>query len=359
VFCRSRADCERIATKLGCQAYYSTSTEKEEAFAAWVDGEQRTIVATSALGTGIDVAGVELVVHFGRPHGIIDFVQEAGRAGRAGVEQARSIVVLSAKEARWLGSELARESEWNREALRLYLTERRCRRRRLTAIMDGEESGCEQGEGRIRCDLCQIEAQEPRSEEGELVGVGDGPSKQRAEEQARRYSVGPQLVRQRVQEQEAERVRIEKAIRDIGRGCASCWLRGRDACGLGAGRGHTIGECTELEEAIGQKYGEVRRQVQFEKESYTCYRCGRPGDWCVEYSQHQRCTQAGTVVAIAVAVWGTQAGRYWLAGWSQATQLSKVAQWLGQATRVGGIRASRVVEVVERAIRLREEGRFL
>ena len=88
-----------MAVRLDCRPYYRASEGKEEALAAWADGEERVIVATTALGTGIDVSGINLVVHLGRPHGIVDFVQEVGRAGRAGeAEAARSVVVLVASE---------------------------------------------------------------------------------------------------------------------------------------------------------------------------------------------------------------------------------------------------------------------
>jgi superfamily II DNA helicase RecQ len=73
---------------------------KEAALAAWADGEERVIVATTALGTGVDVAGINTVIHLGRPHRIVDFAQEVGRAGRAEGEAAQSTIVLEASEAR-------------------------------------------------------------------------------------------------------------------------------------------------------------------------------------------------------------------------------------------------------------------
>ncbi|OQN95220.1 hypothetical protein B0A48_18718 [Cryoendolithus antarcticus] len=231
--------------------------------------------------------------------------------------------------------------------------------------MDGHESGCEEGEGRVRCDLCQLHAQQSKGpgvvqcEQAVDKDAGHDQARAgRAEEQAQRYAVGPQLVRKRVQEQEAERVRVEQAVREIGRGCASCWLRGRVAHGEGEAGAHTTEEYSELKEAIRESYIAVRRQVRFEKGSYCCYRCRLPGEWCVDYSQRQRCTQPDVVVAVAMAAWGTHDGRTWLAGGSQATDLLRVIKWLAQATVVGGSRASRAVKVAEHAVQLREEGRF-
>ena len=42
------------------------------------------MVATSAFGLGVDQSDVNLVVHFNLPLSLIDYYQQAGRAGRAG-----------------------------------------------------------------------------------------------------------------------------------------------------------------------------------------------------------------------------------------------------------------------------------
>ncbi|KAH6949567.1 P-loop containing nucleoside triphosphate hydrolase protein [Fusarium avenaceum] len=57
---------------------------REEGFQAWVRGKAPYIVATAALGTGIDIAGIIHVIHLEAPFSIIDYAQEAGRAGRTG-----------------------------------------------------------------------------------------------------------------------------------------------------------------------------------------------------------------------------------------------------------------------------------
>jgi len=58
-------------------------------------------VATGALGTGVDIEGIEEVIHMEMPYGMIDFMQEAGRAGRAGEEvTSRILIVMNEEKAR-------------------------------------------------------------------------------------------------------------------------------------------------------------------------------------------------------------------------------------------------------------------
>ena len=347
LFCRSQADTQRMADRLGCQPYHRASPDNEEAFAAWAGGTAQVIVATSALGTGVDVAGVELAVHLGRPHGIVDYVQEAGRAGRGGVEHARSTVVLTAGELRWLESDAAQERDWNQEALRQYLTERRCRRRRLTAIMDGPERECGEQAGSQRCDLCAARALDTTLDP--LTKGVLRHATQAAADQAQRHAVGPQLVRERIQKQGAERQRIEEAVAVIGWDCAACWLRDDG----GSPADHALDACETFEQAVGQGYRQIRSQVRFQRGSYSCYRCGLPGDWCGDYSQGQRCGQPDVIVGLAVAAWAARAPRRRPVCVAHVKHLAELIQWLGQPTRVGGSRASQAIQVALEAIQLR------
>lgn len=53
------------------------------------------MVATSALGAGIDVQGIRLVVHLHMPDGLLDFAQEVGRAGWDGASVRSILTTLS------------------------------------------------------------------------------------------------------------------------------------------------------------------------------------------------------------------------------------------------------------------------
>ncbi|KAJ8651696.1 hypothetical protein O0I10_012729 [Lichtheimia ornata] len=61
--------------------------DKKEASKSWRSGSLcKVMVGTSAFGAGIDYPNVRLVLHLYRSGSLIDYVQEAGRAGRDGCD---------------------------------------------------------------------------------------------------------------------------------------------------------------------------------------------------------------------------------------------------------------------------------
>ena len=62
------------------------------------DGVVRVVFATVALGMGLNVMGLNCIIHYGAPRSIEDYFQESGRAGCNG-EQATSVVFWAASEA--------------------------------------------------------------------------------------------------------------------------------------------------------------------------------------------------------------------------------------------------------------------
>ena len=66
VYCRSKQQCEELAEAIGCASYHAGDIERAERLKQWlVDGG--LIVATSALGTGVDFPGIVYIVHVGMP----------------------------------------------------------------------------------------------------------------------------------------------------------------------------------------------------------------------------------------------------------------------------------------------------
>lgn len=77
---------KEIARALQCDFYNGSSevknAEREKMVTKWVSGVNTVMVCTSAFGAGNDYPHVRLIIHFGTPIEMIEYLQEAGRAGR-------------------------------------------------------------------------------------------------------------------------------------------------------------------------------------------------------------------------------------------------------------------------------------
>ena len=106
------------------------------------------IIATTALGCGIDIPNIQLVIYAGLPFSLVDFVQGSGRAGRDG-NPSYGIVL--------------RHTKFNLNAKQMingvqeFIASDTCRRCVLDKFMDGDISRvhCSRGGDEILCDYCE------------------------------------------------------------------------------------------------------------------------------------------------------------------------------------------------------------
>ena len=105
VYARSRQrtrDYAELLAREGISATYFhaglDNAEKDLRQQAWQRGEVRVIVATNAFGMGIDKPDVRLVVHIDCPDSLEAYFQEAGRAGRDGLE-AQAVLISDRSDA--------------------------------------------------------------------------------------------------------------------------------------------------------------------------------------------------------------------------------------------------------------------
>ena len=112
--------------------------------------------ATTALGMGVDFAGVHTVIHYGAPRSIDDYFQESGRAGRDGKLSTSTVYWLPADVP--LKKDLSNRVNVDIVAVRHYLeNNQECRRCQLLRYFD--ESlvwSLERRQLSICCDVCKL-----------------------------------------------------------------------------------------------------------------------------------------------------------------------------------------------------------
>jgi len=142
-----------IQSRLGkacCGLYHAKEENKAEVLQQWKDGVFPILCASTALGAGMDVRRVELVVHVDFIYDIFAFVQGSGRAGRDG-EQARSITLLKEE---WFQRD-KRVVNQSQGALVAYAKADTCRQEVLSNYFNGtsDKVNCFTLEGNP-CDVC-------------------------------------------------------------------------------------------------------------------------------------------------------------------------------------------------------------
>ena len=93
-----------MAEEIDCSFYKATATDKQELLEQWTSGRGGWIVATDALGMGINIPSIIYIIYLSRLYELTSFIQQAGRGGRAG-EISDSIIILSFSESSSNGSD--------------------------------------------------------------------------------------------------------------------------------------------------------------------------------------------------------------------------------------------------------------
>ena len=116
-------------------------------------GNVRTVLASSALGMGVNFPDVRFVIHLGPLRSIVDHVQQSGRAGRDG-KQAYNVIVTSNKNLAYCEGDVrdfARAKDCLRKALMkpldvavdsVYPLHNCCSNCRKMCKCDGENCSC-------------------------------------------------------------------------------------------------------------------------------------------------------------------------------------------------------------------------
>ena len=285
VYCRSRTECKEIAETLGCAYYHAGVTDRQERLEHWLQ-HGGFLVATSALGTGVDFPGIVLVIHMDLPYGMMDFAQESGRAGRAG-ERVESVIVIETGVAERVRDNV-QESRERRVMAEMIITTG-CRRAVMSDYLDGRPQRCEEI-GAVHCDGC-----------GEGLSVWTQAQVMMAEEQER----------------------VMQTLDLLQHGCTACWVQTRKEDGFL----HGWQDCSGPSGLRQPACDEFRRQIRYQKDSHTCFRCGFSQKLCrTREGNHQECQWPNIMIPFVRAIGGSGLDGLLLlerAGWQEGKKIMR------------------------------------
>ncbi|KAK5996336.1 hypothetical protein PT974_03092 [Cladobotryum mycophilum] len=264
IYCRSIEDCKGLAAQLGCGHYHGSMLTDERAAALedWALGRdgQRWIVATTGLGTGIDIEGIVGVIHMQQPYGIVDFVQQTGRGGRREGETVDSVIITDGRPV-W-HSEFASDVEQaNREAIEAFMRARECRRLVLGRFLDGIGRAC--GElGGVDCDQCH---------------------KQGPDDAVDETAKSKEMVNRLQEHTQAESRRLITLYGWLDSmatvGCCVCYVKWH-IHGAQEEKRHAYKHSRESCKVLSQgQFNKWQSGLRF-KDFECCWQCGLPHDWC-------------------------------------------------------------------------------
>ena len=139
---------KRLAGLMDCPAYFNEVPAKSDVFQRIISPDCHVVVATNALGLGIDIPNIRVVIHIDGIQHFRDFAQESGRAGRDG-QRSESIVIQPARRPPHIHIQ-----EGQKQLIDGWMAGTRCCRATLEAYLDGIEKREECQEGEEACWVC-------------------------------------------------------------------------------------------------------------------------------------------------------------------------------------------------------------
>ena len=332
-----------LAKALACEAYYRAIGDKKNAFQRMIQPDCLIIVATNALGLGIDMPNIRAVVHVDGPRSMRDFRQESGRAGRNG-EVSDSIIMPPPDT----------DTEHSEVQMAPFMHGQTCCRLILDGYLDGREDRqqCEAHEQAYY--VCQpsppIPEEAPSEEEIQARGEFELQARQREQLQA-----WVQQIRSN------EAMAVDEFVQYLDRWanrCPWCFTHSR----IGEGTEYPLGQCPADEvDEVQRGYKQMKKGIRYEKFS-VCYSCGVPqaiynrfqangrGGW--KWDRGRTCQYPGVMIGAVVSMMtaninrcGKAIGEWMRLDGVEERDGQPVFRWIGQKIRWGGMEAALINQV--------------
>src|SRR6202043_1857484 len=164
IFVPSYAIGQELSSELGCLFYLASDTEEEKdrILGSWIESKG-WIIATTALGQGLNFSGILYVVYCRRPYTLSGALQQGGRGGRGGEISYYTIIEDVARTCPMKRELISKGSPKDIEetALTAFIQATECRRVVLAHYMDGDlgplATNCRSLDY-VLCDWCESQA---------------------------------------------------------------------------------------------------------------------------------------------------------------------------------------------------------
>lgn len=286
VYAQTKRMVEELAQLLDCRFFHADigKAEKADILDGLQSGKVMLVVATNALGLGVDVSDIRLIVHVGAPRSLRDYAQESGRAGRDGF-LSKALIYDKRVGRPYHGPPAAQPSSGELEMTQ-FVTQTSCRRIVLDYYLDGDSKrqGCRLDQDETLCDVCghaQVQAQQTPSP---LYGLEDNNGDEELWQEivqatSERSTIQQALAAARSQPM-LEIEDLEDALRQWSNRCTFCMLQREEGCY------HKTEECSKIDQTVKvqclQKASEMRGKIVYAKYS-CCFKCGLPQWICARF----------------------------------------------------------------------------
>jgi len=382
---------EKLAEAIGAPAFHSQVHEREKRriLEGLAEGSVRTVVATNALGMGVDIPDIRMVVHVDAPDGLRDYAQESGRAGRDG-RSSRAMVLIKPANGRCEEEEEGGLNMYARRVLNLpgrrqmrtFVGGVACKRVVLDEYLDGRLDRTKCGGEEEACDVCQTAAaQGRRRAEADIeearsfasLEAGDGREASFAADsraQARIREGGRARVAERAEFIE----QLQEAVEEWDRVCAICKIGGESGRRLQ----HPTSGCKNDAGTVREQIEGMREHCKIEAYG-GCKGCQLPQDICKRWtstpsgfkSSGGSCQWRYVVIDVVVSLLDAgfregedgstieQGSQFVLDEMANdrvdVGKLRSVYEWYGRRIKVGNIETNRLCIIFVKLVRRFEE----